>query len=109
VLQLTFAFDWALPGLRDLVGAEKTPALSPTMQCVLNLAFHEAQLDYYGKRAAAACGAPVQPDDSKGLPEGDYTVYVWDITDNQQQLIGQLKGHDGSGPAPAATHPAAKL
>mmetsp|Transcript_45510 Transcript_45510/g.114628 ORF Transcript_45510/g.114628 Transcript_45510/m.114628 type:complete len:358 (-) Transcript_45510:115-1188(-) len=59
------------------------------------LAFHDTQLDYYGKRAAAACGAPVQPDDSKGLPEGDYTVYIWDITDNQQKLVGQLKGHEG--------------
>jgi len=59
------------------------------------LAFHDAQLDYYGKRAAAACGAPVQPDDSKGLPEGDYTIYIWDITDGQQKLTGQLKGHEG--------------
>lgn len=60
-----------------------------------SLAFHDAQLDYYGKRAAAACGAPVQPDDSKGLPEGDFTIYIWDITDGQQKLTAQLKGHEG--------------
>lgn len=59
------------------------------------LCFHDVQLDYYGRRAAAACGAPVQPDDNQALPEGDFTVHVWDITDGQQKPIAQLKGHDG--------------
>lgn len=69
------------------------------------LAFHDAQLDYYGRRAAAACGAPVQPDDSKVLPAGDFTIYVWDITDGQQKLTGQLKGHDGPVWKVAWAHP----
>lgn len=45
------------------------------------LALHDVQLDYYGKKMAAATA------------EG--TVHVWDITDNQQIPAGQLKGHDG--------------
>lgn len=70
-----------------------------------NLAFHDAQLDYYGKRAAAACGAPVAPDE-KGLPDGDYTVYIWDITDGQQQkCTAQLKGHEGPVWKVAWAHP----
>mmetsp|Transcript_78259 Transcript_78259/g.239354 ORF Transcript_78259/g.239354 Transcript_78259/m.239354 type:complete len:358 (-) Transcript_78259:19-1092(-) len=68
------------------------------------LALHDAQLDYYGKRAAAACGAQVQPTDS-GLPEGDFTVYVWDITDGQQRLTAQLKGHEGPVWKVAWAHP----
>lgn len=59
------------------------------------LSFHDGQLDYYGKRLAAACGSPAVPEDTKGLPEGDYSVQIWDITDGQQKLIGQLKGHEG--------------
>lgn len=42
---------------------------------------HDMQLDYYGKRAAAA--------------SGDHTIHVWDITDGQQKTVGQLRGHDG--------------
>eukprot|EP00933_Yihiella_yeosuensis_P035702 TRINITY_DN2928_c1_g1_i1.p1 TRINITY_DN2928_c1_g1~~TRINITY_DN2928_c1_g1_i1.p1 ORF type:complete len:353 (-),score=71.69 TRINITY_DN2928_c1_g1_i1:92-1150(-) len=42
---------------------------------------HDVQLDYYGKRAAAA--------------SGDNTVHIWDVTEGRQQLIGQLKGHEG--------------
>lgn len=59
------------------------------------LNFHDAQFDYYGRRLAAATGAPVVPEDSKGLPEGDYAVQIWDVTEGQQKLVGQLKGHDG--------------
>lgn len=59
------------------------------------LSFHDAQLDYYGRRCAAACGAPVQPDETQGLPEGDFSVMIWDITDGQQKPVAQLRGHDG--------------
>jgi len=69
------------------------------------LCFHDAQLDYYGKRAAAACGAPVQPDDTKGLPEGDFVVHVWDITDGQQKPVAQLRGHEGPVWKVAWAHP----
>lgn len=69
------------------------------------LAFHDAQLDYYGKRLAAATGAPVVPEDSKGLPEGDFAVHIWDITDGQQRLVGQLKGHEGPVWKVAWAHP----
>jgi len=70
-----------------------------------NLVFHDAQLDYYGKRVAAATGAPVVPEDSKPLPEGDYTVHLWDITDGQQKPLAQLKGHDGPVWKVAWAHP----
>mmetsp|Transcript_105640 Transcript_105640/g.187838 ORF Transcript_105640/g.187838 Transcript_105640/m.187838 type:complete len:341 (-) Transcript_105640:93-1115(-) len=42
---------------------------------------HDMQLDYYGKRAAAA--------------SGDSSVHIWDVTDGRQQQIGLLKGHEG--------------
>jgi len=42
---------------------------------------HDVQLDYYGQRAAAA--------------SADGTVYIWDISDGQQRMAGQLKGHEG--------------
>lgn len=42
---------------------------------------HDCQLDYYGKRVAAA--------------SGDHTVHVWDVTDGQQKPAGQLRGHEG--------------
>lgn len=42
---------------------------------------HDVQLDYYGKRAAAA--------------SGDFTIHVWDITDGQQKPAGHLRGHEG--------------
>lgn len=41
----------------------------------------DAQLDYYGKRVAAA--------------SDDCTVSIWDITDGQQKPAGVLKGHEG--------------
>jgi protein transport protein SEC13 len=44
-------------------------------------AMHDAQLDYYGKRLAAA--------------SGDFSVQVWDISDGQQKLCGKLVGHEG--------------
>jgi len=42
---------------------------------------HSVQLDYYGQRAAAA--------------SADGTVHIWDISDGQQKVAGQLKGHEG--------------
>lgn len=42
---------------------------------------HDLQLDYYGKRVAAA--------------SSDSTVHIWDITDGQQKPVGVLKGHEG--------------
>lgn len=42
---------------------------------------HDAQLDYYGKRAAVAVG--------------DGQAHVFDITDGQQRQIGIVKGHEG--------------
>jgi protein transport protein SEC13 len=42
---------------------------------------HDMQLDYYGKRVAAASTAN--------------TVQIWDITDGQQKPAGQLVGHEG--------------
>lgn len=45
------------------------------------MALHDVQLDYYGKRVAAATA------------EG--AVHIWDITDGQQIPVGQLKGHEG--------------
>lgn len=59
-----------------------------------SLIFQDVQLDYYGRRAAAACGAPVQPNDA-GMPDGNYTVQIWDITDGQQRPLAQLQGHEG--------------
>lgn len=41
---------------------------------------HDVQLDYYGQRAAAA--------------SADGTVHIWDISDGQQKVVGQLKGGD---------------
>eukprot|EP00928_Gymnodinium_smaydae_P034283 TRINITY_DN24339_c0_g1_i1.p1 TRINITY_DN24339_c0_g1~~TRINITY_DN24339_c0_g1_i1.p1 ORF type:complete len:366 (+),score=81.86 TRINITY_DN24339_c0_g1_i1:98-1195(+) len=55
------------------------------------LKFHDNQLDYYGKRVAAAAS--------------DNTVYVWDITDNQQKPAGQVKGHEGPVWKVAWAHP----
>jgi len=46
-----------------------------------NMVLHDVQLDYYGKRVAAATA------------EG--AVHIWDITDNQQKPVGLLKGHEG--------------
>ncbi|EER15511.1 protein transport protein sec13, putative, partial [Perkinsus marinus ATCC 50983] len=40
---------------------------------------HDAQLDYYGKRLATA--------------SGDSTVRVWDVSTEQQALLGELRGH----------------
>lgn len=42
---------------------------------------HDAQMDYYGKRVAAA--------------SGDHSVQIWDITEGQQRPVGQVKGHEG--------------
>eukprot|EP00406_Dinophysis_acuminata_P011765 CAMPEP_0179229542 /NCGR_PEP_ID=MMETSP0797-20121207/10385_1 /TAXON_ID=47934 /ORGANISM="Dinophysis acuminata, Strain DAEP01" /LENGTH=343 /DNA_ID=CAMNT_0020936609 /DNA_START=67 /DNA_END=1098 /DNA_ORIENTATION=- len=42
---------------------------------------HGVNLDYYGKRVAAA--------------SADNTVHIWDITDGQQKPCGVLRGHDG--------------
>jgi len=42
---------------------------------------HDCQLDYYGKRVAAAAA--------------NNTVAVWDITDGQQRPAGNLTGHEG--------------
>lgn len=70
-----------------------------------NLAFHDSQLDYYGKRLAAATGAPPVPEDGKPLADGDYTVHIWDITDGQQKPLGQLKGHEGPVWKVAWAHP----
>jgi len=42
---------------------------------------HDVQLDYYGQRAAAA--------------SADSMVHIWDISDGQQKVAGQLKGHEG--------------
>mmetsp|Transcript_14682 Transcript_14682/g.31735 ORF Transcript_14682/g.31735 Transcript_14682/m.31735 type:complete len:374 (-) Transcript_14682:78-1199(-) len=69
------------------------------------LCLHDAQLDYYGKRAAVVCGAPVQPDDTSGLPEGDFSVHIWDVTEGQQKPIAQLKGHEGPVWKVAWAHP----
>mmetsp|Transcript_12986 Transcript_12986/g.23882 ORF Transcript_12986/g.23882 Transcript_12986/m.23882 type:complete len:302 (-) Transcript_12986:106-1011(-) len=45
-------------------------------------AVHDAQLDYYGKRAAVAAS--------------DNKVCIWDITDpSQQRLAAELKAHEG--------------
>lgn len=52
---------------------------------------HAVQLDYYGKRAAAA--------------SQDCTVHVWDITDGQQKPVGLLKGHEGPVWKVAWAHP----
>ncbi|CAE8608422.1 unnamed protein product [Polarella glacialis] len=52
---------------------------------------HDVQLDYYGKRAAAA--------------SGDHTVHIWDVTDGRQQPIGLLKGHEGPVWKVAWAHP----
>lgn len=41
----------------------------------------DLQLDYYGKRAAAAAG--------------DFSVHIWDVTEGQQKQVGLLKGHEG--------------
>ncbi|KAF4674909.1 GTPase-activating protein S13 [Perkinsus chesapeaki] len=40
---------------------------------------HDAQLDYYGKRLATA--------------SGDSTVRIWDVSTEQQVLLGELRGH----------------
>ena len=42
---------------------------------------HDAQMDYYGKRLATA--------------SSDRTVRVFDVAGQQQQLIAELKGHEG--------------
>mmetsp|Transcript_40029 Transcript_40029/g.87404 ORF Transcript_40029/g.87404 Transcript_40029/m.87404 type:complete len:362 (-) Transcript_40029:98-1183(-) len=42
---------------------------------------HDTQLDYYGKRVAAA--------------SGDGVVHVWEISDGGQKPAGTLKGHEG--------------
>jgi len=39
------------------------------------------QYDYYGQRAAAA--------------SIDNTIHIWDVSDGQQKMAGQLKGHEG--------------
>jgi len=71
-----------------------------------NTAFHDAQLDYYGKRAAAACGTPQVPaEDAQGKTETNSVVSIWDITDNQQRLIAQLQGHEGPVWKVAWAHP----
>jgi len=69
-------------------------AMSGQMQGSLDtgtLALHDVQLDYYGKRVAAATA------------EG--AVHVWDITDGQQIPVGQLKGHEGPVWKVAWAHP----
>lgn len=44
-------------------------------------ALHHVMYDYYGQKVAAA--------------SADSMVYIWDMTDGQQKLAGQLKGHEG--------------
>ncbi len=39
---------------------------------------HDAQLDYYGKRLATA--------------SSDRTVRIFEVTDDQQKLVAELKG-----------------
>lgn len=56
-----------------------------------NLVIHDVQLDYYGKRVAAAAA--------------DGSVHIWDVTDNQQKLVGQIKPHDGPVWKVAWAHP----
>jgi len=52
---------------------------------------HDMQLDYYGKRAAAA--------------SADCSAYVFEIIDGQQQLSAQLKEHEGPVWKVAWAHP----
>lgn len=52
---------------------------------------HDVQLDYYGKRVAAA--------------SSDGVVNIFDITDNGQKPAGQLKGHEGPVWKVAWAHP----
>jgi len=62
----------AAPSVGQMVGTLDTAAMGLV---------HDAQLDYYGKRLAAA--------------SSDFTVFVWDVTDGQQKPAGQLKAHEG--------------
>lgn len=55
----------------QMIGSLDTQQLGPLA---------DIQLDYYGKRAAAASGDIIQ---------------VWDITDGQQRPAGTMKGHEG--------------
>jgi protein transport protein SEC13 len=54
-------------------------------------ALHDVQLDYYGQRVAAA--------------SADSMVHIWDISDGQQKVAGQLKGHEGPVWKVAWAHP----
>lgn len=62
----------AASGVGQMVGSLETGAMG---------LLHDAQLDYYGKRVAAAAA--------------NNTVAVWDITDGQQRPAGTLSGHEG--------------
>lgn len=52
---------------------------------------HDAQLDYYGQRIAAAAN--------------DHVVHVWNIANGDQRPAGELKGHEGPVWKAAWAHP----
>lgn len=68
-------------GQTDAMGAGSVGQMVGSLTTTGMGLMHDCQLDYYGKRVAAAAS--------------NNTVAVWDITDGQQRPVGQLSGHEG--------------